>query len=109
MNQVKLVDLYDQGFATKAHLTKHKSRMHSRKQEECHYCQQKFKSVLILQQHFEDSHQIKDCEECDFMTTSNTEFQEHMSCAHPQDICDQCEMAFENDLCLQEHKELIHV
>ena len=84
MNQVKLVDLYDQGFATKAHLTKHKSRMHSRKQEECHYCQQKFKTVQILQQHFEDSHQIRDCEECDFMTTSNTDFQKHMTSTHPQ-------------------------
>merc|ERR1712150_283697 len=102
-------NLCDQGFVTKLHLTKHKSRMHSRKQEECHYCQQKFKTVGMLQQHFEDSHQIRDCEECDFMTTSFTDLQEHMSSAHPQDICDQCEMAFENDLCLKEHKELIHV
>ena len=101
-------DLCKMEFVTKTSLARHRAG-HSRKHEECHYCLQKFKTVLMLQQHFEDCHQIKDCEECDFMTTSNSDLEDHMNNAHPQDSCDQCDMAFENDQALKEHKELIHV
>ena len=102
-------DLCKTGFVNKLSLSRHRARTHSRKQEECHYCQQKFKTVLMLQQHFEDSHQIKDCEECDFMTTSNSDLEEHMNTNHPGDCCDQCHMAFENHQALEEHKQLFHV
>ena len=102
-------NLCNLGFVNKSSLSRHRARAHSRKQEECPYCQQKFKTVLMLQQHYDDSHQIKDCEECDFMTSSISDLEEHMNLTHPVDCCDQCDMAFENDQALEEHKQLIHV